>query len=160
MQHNEINRGRCGECGDEWSLPRPRPNEEGGRYGNSIISHTYSQGQVKMLFFPKYIIMKIVFNWGLFVTVGPVGSGADCSSSRLLRVPSLPKKVCRRVGYARMSRWQLTKTWRRVHSLSDYWQRSGQLLPKGPAALRYCLRQLCHSVDLHIRYFIDHFYRK
>jgi hypothetical protein len=27
---DEVNQGRCGECGDEWKLARPRPNDEGG----------------------------------------------------------------------------------------------------------------------------------
>lgn len=35
VQHDEVNQGRCGECGDEWSLPRPRDNDEGGLYGNA-----------------------------------------------------------------------------------------------------------------------------
>jgi hypothetical protein len=35
-QHfDEVNQGRCGECGDE--LARPRPNDEGGLYGTEKI---------------------------------------------------------------------------------------------------------------------------
>lgn len=45
-QFNGINQGRCGECGDEWSLPRPRPNDEGGLYGKGIVGQVYFQGQV------------------------------------------------------------------------------------------------------------------
>lgn len=33
----EKNYGKCGECGDDWSLPRPRPNENGGIYGTGLI---------------------------------------------------------------------------------------------------------------------------
>ena len=40
------NQGRCGECGDQWALPRPRPNDEGGLYGNGIIVATYTQGSL------------------------------------------------------------------------------------------------------------------
>ena len=40
------NQGRCGECGDQWALPRPRPNDEGGLYGNGIIVATYNQGSL------------------------------------------------------------------------------------------------------------------
>ncbi|XP_069973984.1 uncharacterized protein [Penaeus vannamei] len=40
------NRGRCGECGDPWDLPRPRPNEHGGVFGTGLISKAYRQGQV------------------------------------------------------------------------------------------------------------------
>ena len=41
-----MNQGRCGECGDEWRLPRPRPNEEGGLYGTGLIGQNYAQGAV------------------------------------------------------------------------------------------------------------------
>nr|5MSZ_A Chain A, Thermobia domestica domestica AA15 [Thermobia domestica] len=38
------NGGKCGECGDDYSLPRPRPNESGGMYGKNIIVANYQQG--------------------------------------------------------------------------------------------------------------------
>ncbi|XP_064120360.1 uncharacterized protein LOC135225000 [Macrobrachium nipponense] len=40
------NHGRCGECGDPWDLPRPRPNEAGGTWGTGVISKVYRQGQI------------------------------------------------------------------------------------------------------------------
>ena len=40
------NDGKCGVCGDDWSLERPRENENGGKYGTGTISRTYVQGQV------------------------------------------------------------------------------------------------------------------
>ncbi|XP_042237817.1 uncharacterized protein LOC121876612 [Homarus americanus] len=40
------NRGRCGECGDPWDLPRPRPNEAGGMWSTGIISRVYREGEV------------------------------------------------------------------------------------------------------------------
>lgn len=43
-QYNSINQGRCGECGDEWSLARPRSNDEGGHYGTGTIGQTYKSG--------------------------------------------------------------------------------------------------------------------
>nr|XP_053626511.1 uncharacterized protein LOC128684383 [Cherax quadricarinatus] len=43
---NSLNRGRCGECGDPWDLPRPRPNEAGGTWGTGTISKVYREGQV------------------------------------------------------------------------------------------------------------------
>jgi len=43
-QYNGVNNGRCGECGDTWSLPRPRANDEGGTYGRGIISQNYKMG--------------------------------------------------------------------------------------------------------------------
>ncbi|XP_014475625.1 PREDICTED: uncharacterized protein LOC106744955 [Dinoponera quadriceps] len=39
------NGGKCGECGDDWSLPRPRSNENGGRYGTGIIVQKYEAGE-------------------------------------------------------------------------------------------------------------------
>lgn len=40
------NGGRCGECGDNWAFTRPRPNDEGGKYGTGIIAANYTQAQV------------------------------------------------------------------------------------------------------------------
>ncbi|KAF7418619.1 hypothetical protein HZH68_001272 [Vespula germanica] len=40
----EKNNGNCGECGDDWSLPRPRPNENGGIYGTGLIVKKYTEG--------------------------------------------------------------------------------------------------------------------
>jgi hypothetical protein len=60
VQFNGVNQGRCGECGDEWSLPRPRSNDEGGLYGTGIIGKTYKQGSVriKYKFILKYLLVK------------------------------------------------------------------------------------------------------
>ena len=46
VQYNGNNNGQCGECGDQWSLPQPRPNDEGGKYGNGIVVATYKQGDI------------------------------------------------------------------------------------------------------------------
>lgn len=45
VQHQK-NGGKCGICGDEWSLPQPRPNENGGRYGKGVIVKQYNAGAV------------------------------------------------------------------------------------------------------------------
>ncbi|KAK2706800.1 uncharacterized protein LOC136029395 isoform X1 [Artemia franciscana] len=42
----EINGGKCGECGDAWDLPQPRPNEEGGTYGTGTIGQNYTMNEV------------------------------------------------------------------------------------------------------------------
>ena len=36
VQWNE-NDGKCGECGDDYALKRPRPNENGGTFGTGIV---------------------------------------------------------------------------------------------------------------------------
>ncbi|KAF4527215.1 hypothetical protein B566_EDAN006141 [Ephemera danica] len=41
----EVYGGKCGECGDEYGLPRPRSNENGGKYGKGIITRHYKAGQ-------------------------------------------------------------------------------------------------------------------
>jgi len=45
VQH-DVNGGKCGECGDDISLPRPRPNEGGGIFDRGIIVDDYRIGQV------------------------------------------------------------------------------------------------------------------
>ncbi|XP_057377318.1 uncharacterized protein LOC130698646 [Daphnia carinata] len=61
-QHNSINQGRCGECGDEWRLERPRSNDEGGIYHTGIIGQTYTEGSVVR------ITVNVTANhWGDFV---------------------------------------------------------------------------------------------
>ncbi|XP_076068222.1 uncharacterized protein LOC143040732 [Oratosquilla oratoria] len=38
--------GKCGPCGDDYGLKRPRPNEAGGKYGNGILTGNFTRGQV------------------------------------------------------------------------------------------------------------------
>ena len=49
-QYNEVNQVKCGECGDEWSIERLRPNEEGGQYARNLIGHKYNAGDVYIHF--------------------------------------------------------------------------------------------------------------
>ncbi|XP_023247650.1 uncharacterized protein LOC111643703 [Copidosoma floridanum] len=39
----EKNKGNCGPCGDDWSKPRPRDNENGGTYGQGVIVSRYKE---------------------------------------------------------------------------------------------------------------------
>ncbi|KAF7267309.1 hypothetical protein GWI33_019431 [Rhynchophorus ferrugineus] len=41
-----LNGGKCGPCGDNWSDPVPRSNENGGTYGNGLIFVNYTAGEV------------------------------------------------------------------------------------------------------------------
>ncbi|XP_063231782.1 uncharacterized protein LOC134536127 [Bacillus rossius redtenbacheri] len=41
----EQNGGRCGECGDDYSLPRPRPNENTGQFGTGVVVARLARGQ-------------------------------------------------------------------------------------------------------------------
>uniref|UniRef100_A0A1B0AA71 Chitin-binding type-4 domain-containing protein n=1 Tax=Glossina pallidipes TaxID=7398 RepID=A0A1B0AA71_GLOPL len=35
------NDGKCGECGDAWDMPRPRPHEYGGQWGQGVVVRRY-----------------------------------------------------------------------------------------------------------------------
>ncbi|KAJ8912608.1 hypothetical protein NQ315_000477 [Exocentrus adspersus] len=37
---------KCGLCGDAWSDPRPRDNENTGKYGSGLVVRTYQAGSV------------------------------------------------------------------------------------------------------------------
>ncbi|XP_044312789.1 uncharacterized protein LOC123037201 [Drosophila rhopaloa] len=38
------NGGKCGECGDAWDIPEPRPHEHGGQWGLGLIVRNYLPG--------------------------------------------------------------------------------------------------------------------
>lgn len=40
----QRNHGKCGECGDPWDVPEPRPNEHGGTFGQGVIVRRYKIG--------------------------------------------------------------------------------------------------------------------
>jgi len=57
-----IHRGKCGPCGDSYSLSRPRPNENTGTYGKGVIAATYEEG--------SFIDLKVRItanHWGYFL---------------------------------------------------------------------------------------------
>lgn len=41
FQRQQKNGGKCGECGDPWDVPQPRPNEYGGRWGQGVVVRNY-----------------------------------------------------------------------------------------------------------------------
>jgi hypothetical protein len=40
----QTNGGKCGECGDPFDVPKPRPHEFGGKYGQGVITRKYKPG--------------------------------------------------------------------------------------------------------------------
>ncbi|XP_068158063.1 uncharacterized protein [Drosophila tropicalis] len=38
------NGGKCGECGDPWDMPQPRPHENGGQWGQGVVVRSYLPG--------------------------------------------------------------------------------------------------------------------
>nr|XP_036229776.1 uncharacterized protein LOC106622051 [Bactrocera oleae]XP_036229778.1 uncharacterized protein LOC106622051 [Bactrocera oleae]XP_036229779.1 uncharacterized protein LOC106622051 [Bactrocera oleae]XP_036229780.1 uncharacterized protein LOC106622051 [Bactrocera oleae]XP_036229781.1 uncharacterized protein LOC106622051 [Bactrocera oleae] len=43
------NNGKCGECGDAWDLPKPRPHEFGGFWGKGVIVRKYSPESLMLI---------------------------------------------------------------------------------------------------------------
>ncbi|XP_032305719.1 uncharacterized protein LOC26514305 [Drosophila ananassae] len=43
------NGGKCGECGDAWDMPKPRPHENGGQWGKGLIVRRYRPGSKMMI---------------------------------------------------------------------------------------------------------------
>lgn len=43
-RQHQTNKGKCGECGDAWDLPPPRPHEYGGAYGKGVTVRKYNPG--------------------------------------------------------------------------------------------------------------------
>ena len=41
-----TNKGKCGLCGDSYSLKQPRPYESGGKYVRNISTRIYHPGSV------------------------------------------------------------------------------------------------------------------
>ncbi|XP_023246709.1 uncharacterized protein LOC106644008 [Copidosoma floridanum] len=46
MVLHEKNGGKCGPCGDDWSKPQPRDNENGGTYGQGVIVRRFGSGNM------------------------------------------------------------------------------------------------------------------
>ena len=46
--HQPVIVDNCGICGDPATDPVPRPNENGGTYGNGVIAGNYTAGQVSI----------------------------------------------------------------------------------------------------------------
>lgn len=42
----QKNDGKCGECGDAFDVPKPRPHEYGGKWGQGVIVRRYKPGSV------------------------------------------------------------------------------------------------------------------
>ncbi|XP_062562175.1 uncharacterized protein LOC134225820 [Armigeres subalbatus] len=42
----QKNDGKCGECGDAYDVPKPRPHEYGGKWGQGVIVRRYRPGSV------------------------------------------------------------------------------------------------------------------
>ncbi|KAK7107063.1 uncharacterized protein [Littorina saxatilis] len=45
-QQWNVNGGKCGICGDDYSDPQPRANEAGGKYGEGVIVRSYQRADV------------------------------------------------------------------------------------------------------------------
>ena len=74
------NQGRCGVCGDDYRDEVPRQHETGGKFGNEIITATYTAGDT------LDIEVEIVSNhWGFFVLkVCPMTEPGEIASQACL----------------------------------------------------------------------------
>ncbi|KAK0181807.1 hypothetical protein PV327_000004 [Microctonus hyperodae] len=59
--HFIVNKGKCGVCGDNYSVKQPRANENGGVYGTGTIVQTYIEGQQL-----QAIVQLTTNHWGTF----------------------------------------------------------------------------------------------
>jgi len=90
----DVNQGKCGVCGDDYRDEMPREHETGGKYGNKIISATYTAGDT------VDIEVEIVANhWGYFELklcpmdeLGEIVS-QDCLDQRPLEVMKTPAMI-------------------------------------------------------------------
>ncbi len=51
----------CGVCGDIFTAPLPRPNENGGTFGNAVMAGNYTKGQVRNI--RHYYYFCYSMNW-------------------------------------------------------------------------------------------------
>ena len=74
------NQGKCGVCGDDYRDEVPRQHETGGKFGNEIITATYTAGDT------LDIEVEIVANhWGFFVLkVCPMTEPGEIASQACL----------------------------------------------------------------------------
>jgi hypothetical protein len=152
VQFNGVNQGRCGECGDEWSLPRPRSNDEGGLYGAGIIGKTYKQGSVRIKY--KFIFKICWLNKIKHVSDELLGyqydRAVDSQPFRLLHIPPLPEDVRPRACDPRVFRSEFADVFRRIYEIPNSNARC-VFLPEGSIAGGFDLQQLRSPVALHSR---------
>lgn len=152
VQFNSINQGRCGECGDEWSLPRPRANDEGGIYGTGIIGQTYAQASVSAPTTSHAVLNAFDSSCALHPvnSVDSVDCRIDVESFGLLWIPSVPQTIGRWVVHSAVLRSASLDAHRWFDSVLRL-IRQRTLFPRCPATCRRVVRLLRPPMALHSR---------
>ncbi|KAL1398933.1 hypothetical protein quinque_000294 [Culex quinquefasciatus] len=87
----QKNDGKCGECGDAFDVPRPRPHEFGGKWGQGVIVRRYKPGSVITL---RVELTASHMGYFEFRMCDSVKAQQDCLDKHLLKIisgtPSIP----------------------------------------------------------------------
>ncbi|XP_070138792.1 uncharacterized protein [Drosophila bipectinata] len=77
------NGGKCGECGDAWDMPEPRPHENGGQWGRGLIVRRYLPGSKMIIRIELTASHMGFFEFRLCPTLS---AKQDCFDQNVLRI--------------------------------------------------------------------------
>ncbi|XP_058116352.1 uncharacterized protein LOC131288034 [Anopheles ziemanni] len=87
----QKNEGKCGECGDPFDIPLPRPHEFGGKWGQGVIVRNYKPGATITL---RVELTASHMGYFEFRICDNVQAKQDCLDKHLMRIvsgtPSIP----------------------------------------------------------------------
>ncbi|XP_053680772.1 uncharacterized protein LOC128731665 [Anopheles nili] len=87
----QKNEGKCGECGDPFDAPTPRPHEFGGKWGQGVIVRRYKPGTTITL---RVELTASHMGYFEFRICDNVQAKQDCLDKHLMRIvsgtPSIP----------------------------------------------------------------------
>ncbi|XP_058824278.1 uncharacterized protein LOC131684983 [Topomyia yanbarensis] len=87
----QKNNGKCGECGDAFDVPKPRPHEYGGKWGQGVIVRRYRPGSVITL---RVELTASHMGYFEFRICDSVKAQQDCLDKHLMKIlsgtPSVP----------------------------------------------------------------------
>ncbi|XP_053669317.1 uncharacterized protein LOC128719713 [Anopheles marshallii] len=87
----QKNEGKCGECGDPFDAPLPRPHEFGGKWGQGVIVRRYKPGSTITL---RVELTASHMGYFEFRICDNVQAKQDCLDKHLMRIvsgtPSIP----------------------------------------------------------------------
>ncbi|XP_055638079.1 uncharacterized protein LOC129776450 [Toxorhynchites rutilus septentrionalis] len=87
----QKNEGKCGECGDAYDVPLPRPHEYGGKWGQGIIVRRYKPGSTITL---RVELTASHMGYFEFRICENVKAKQECLDKHLLKIisgtPSIP----------------------------------------------------------------------
>ncbi|XP_058447916.1 uncharacterized protein LOC131428200 [Malaya genurostris] len=81
----QKNDGKCGECGDAYDVPKPRPHEYGGKWGQGVIVRRYRPGSVITL---RVELTASHMGYFEFRICDSVKAQQDCLDKHLMKILS------------------------------------------------------------------------